>query len=176
LEKQTHYPNRNILLLELLPINNISAMSTIQYREVTEEDLPFIARILSDWQTEEYWNTRVSGYYYQELHPQQALLPRTIYVAIASGSIVGFIAGHLTERFGCDGELQWINVIAEFRKKGIAIELLHLLAKWFVERNATYICVDPGSEQSRRFYTRHGAENLNAHWMAWKDIRIALRG
>jgi GNAT superfamily N-acetyltransferase len=87
---------------------------------------------------------------------------------------VGFIAGHLTERFGCDGELQWINVIAKFRKAGIATKLLHLLAKWFVKRNAFYICVDPGNEQSRKFYAGQGAENLNKHWMAWKDINIVL--
>ncbi len=150
-------------------------MSAIQYKEATEADLPFIARILADWQTEEYWNRRVSGYYHRELHPQRALLPRVIYVATDSGSIVGFIAGHLSERFGCDGELQWINILPEFRKAGIASELLHLLAKWFVDRNAFYICVDPGSEQSKKFYARHGAEYLNEHWMAWKDISILLK-
>jgi GNAT superfamily N-acetyltransferase len=150
-------------------------MSTRQYRQATEADLPFIAHILADWQSGEYWNRRVSGYYHKELHPQQALLPRVIYVAIASGSLVGFIAGHLTERFGCDGELQWINVIPGFRKTGIAIELLHLLARWFVEQNALFICVDPGSEQSRKFYLRNGAANLNEHWMAWKDISIVLK-
>jgi GNAT superfamily N-acetyltransferase len=150
-------------------------MSVIQYREVIRADLPFIARILADWQTEEYWNRRVSGYYYKELHPQRALLPRIMYVAISSGSIIGISAGHLTERFGCDGELQWINVIPEFRKAGIATQLLQLLATWFVNQNATYICVDPGSEQSRNFYSRHGAERLNEHWMIWKDISILLK-
>jgi GNAT superfamily N-acetyltransferase len=150
-------------------------MSATQYRKATEADLPFIARILADWQTEEYWNQRVSGYYRQELHPQKALLPRVMYVATNSTSIVGFIAGHLTERFACDGELQWINVIPEFRKAGIATTLLHLLAEWFVKRNAFYICVDPGSEQSRKFYAKHGAENLNEHWMAWRDISIVLK-
>jgi len=150
-------------------------MSVIQYREIIKADLPFIAPILADWQTEEYWTRRVSGYYHQELHPQKALLPRIMYVAIASGSIVGFIAGHLTERFGCDGELQWINVKSEFRKTGIATQLLQLLAKWFVKQNAFYICVDPGSEQGRDFYARHGAGNLNEHWMAWKDISVVLK-
>lgn len=150
-------------------------MSTTQYRQATETDLPFIAHILADWQTEEYWNRRVSGYYHQELHPQQALLPRVMYVAIVSGSIVGFIAGHLTERFGCNGELQWINVTPEFRKAGIATQLLQLLANWFIKQNVFYICVDPGSEQSRKFYARKGATNLNEHWMAWKDISVVLK-
>jgi RimJ/RimL family protein N-acetyltransferase len=150
-------------------------MPGIQYRELIEADLPFIASMLADWQTEEYWHQRVSGYYRRELHPRKALLPRVMYVATDSGSIVGFIAGHLTERFGCDGELQWVNVTPGFRKAGIATELLHLLAKWFVGQNAFYICVDPGNEQSRKFYARNGAENLNEHWMGWKDIRIVFR-
>ena len=150
-------------------------MSVIQYREATEADLPVIARILADWQTEEYWNMRVSGYYHHELHPQKALLPRVMYVAVHSGSIVGFIAGHLTERFGCNGELQWINVLPGFRKKGIATALLRLLAKWFVEQNALFVCVDPGNEQARKFYAGSGAGNLNEHWMAWKDFSIVLK-
>ena len=155
--------------------HKLSNMSSIQYKEATEADLPFIARILADWQTEEYWNNRVSGYYHRTLHPQKALLPRIIYVATSLGSIVGFIAGHLTERFGCDGELQWINVKPEFREAGIANELLQLLAKWFVERKAAHICVDPGNEQSRKFYAKQGAEYLNEHWMAWKDISVVLK-
>ena len=150
-------------------------MSVIQYREIIKADLPFIAPILADWQTEEYWTRRVSGYYHQELHPQKALLARVIYVAVASGSIVGFIAGHLTERFGCDGELQWINVVPQFRRGGVATELLHLLAGWFADQNALFICVDPGNEQSRKFYRRRGAENLNEHWLAWKGITVLLK-
>jgi len=150
-------------------------MTPIKYREATSTDIPGIAHILADWQTEEYWNRRVLGYYRQELHPKKALLPRIIYVAISSGTIVGFIAGHLTKRFGCDGELQWINVTPGFRKAGIGVQLLRLLASWFMERNAFYICVDPGSEKSRGFYARHGAVNLNEHWMAWKDISIVLK-
>jgi ribosomal protein S18 acetylase RimI-like enzyme len=129
----------------------VSNNLNVQYREGTEADLPIIAGILADWQTEEYWNRRVFGYYHQKLHPQKALFARVIYVAIASGSIVGFIAGHLTERFGCDGELQWINVLPEFRRVGVATELLHLLAAWFEDQNALLICVDPGNEQSRSF-------------------------
>src|SRR4030095_2988493 len=115
-------------------------MPPIEYREATNADLPLLAHLLADWQTEEYWNRRVSGYYRQELHPQKALLARVMYVAISSGTIVGFIAGHLTERFGCDGELQWINVTPGFRKAGIGVELLRLLASWFIQRNAFYVC------------------------------------
>jgi len=83
------------------------------------------------------------------------------------------VAGHLTRRHGCDGELQWINVIPERRGSGIASELLRLLAGWFVEQKAFRICVnvDPSNAVARAFYIRHGAEKLNDHWLVWNDIR-----
>lgn len=149
-------------------------MPGLYFREATKDDIPFIAKILSDSQTEEYWIRRVSGYFNCQLHPQKALLPRILYVATLSGRVVGFIAGHLTERLGCQGELQWINVIPEYRGKGIALDLLRYLAQWFVAQQALYVCVDVGSEEGRSFYKKTGAESLNQHWMVWKDISIVL--
>lgn len=31
----------------------------------------------------------------------------------AGGEALGYVAGHLTRRFGCEGELQWIYVVAD---------------------------------------------------------------
>lgn len=59
-----------------------------------------------------------------------------------SDRLVGFIAGHLTRRYGCDGELQWVDVISEHRRIGVASELLCLLAEWFVGQKAFRICVN----------------------------------
>ncbi|MGH8003463.1 MAG: GNAT family N-acetyltransferase [Limisphaerales bacterium] len=103
-------------------------------------------------------------------------MPRALYVAVEEGSVVGFVAGHLARRFECDGELQWINVIPERRGSGVALELLRRLAEWFVEEKALRICVDvdPENLAARRFYTRHGAENLNEHWLVWNDINVVL--
>jgi GNAT superfamily N-acetyltransferase len=93
-------------------------------------------------------------------------------VAEQEGEVIGFIAGHLTRRFHCDGELQWINVSTAQRGKGIATELLRELAGWFDSYNARKICVDaqPGNADARAFYTSHGAEPLNDHWLMWPDI------
>jgi len=90
--------------------------------------------------------------------------------------LVGFVAGHLTRRYGCQGELEWINVLPERRGAGIASELLRLLAGWFVEQKAFRVCVDvePSNAVARAFYTRHGAETLSAHWLVWYDIRHVL--
>ncbi|MGH9728076.1 MAG: GNAT family N-acetyltransferase [Candidatus Acidiferrales bacterium] len=149
---------------------------TIIYREAESSDVPALARIRAgDWGTEEYWRTRIPAYTNGELPSQHALAPRVIYVACDGDSVVGFIAGHLTRRFSCDGELEWIDVIPERRRSGIASELLRLLAAWFVEQNASRICVDvdPANSAAQKFYHRHGAEDLRPHWLVWPDISAA---
>ncbi|HKV26778.1 MAG TPA: GNAT family N-acetyltransferase [Candidatus Acidoferrales bacterium] len=150
---------------------------TIIYREAQSADVPALARIRApDWGTEEYWQARIPAYMNGELCPQQALAPRIVYVACDGDSVAGFIAGHLTRRFSCDGELEWIDVIPERRRKGIASELLRLLAGWFAEQKASRICVDvdPANAVTQSFYRRHGAEDLRPHWLVWPDICGAL--
>jgi S1-C subfamily serine protease len=36
------------------------------------------------------------------------------------------------------------------------------------------VCVDVGDDVARPFYRRHGAVDLNKHWMVWNDIAIVL--
>jgi GNAT superfamily N-acetyltransferase len=149
----------------------------MNYRLADKLDIPAMASIrAADWETEDYWKVRISGYLAGELNPREALSPRVIYVAANADSLAGFIAGHLTRRYKCDGELQWIDVIPEHRPSGVASGLLRRLAEWFVEQNAIQICVDvkPENTVARKFYTKHGAEKLNEHWLVWKDIRSAL--
>ena len=141
-------------------------------REITKNDLVSLAEIRSiTWGSKDYWLTRIANYYYGLAHPGDALPQRILYVALVKNQITGFIAGHLSQRFDCDGELQWIDTIPEFRKKGIASQLVKVLAKWFIEQNAFKICVDPGNDESREFYRKNGATDLNKHWMYWEDIR-----
>ena len=152
-------------------------MPTVTYRAAEKSDIPAMARIrAAEWETEDYWRKRIAGYLDGELHPQKALKPRVSYVSYEGDSLAGFIAGHLTRRYSCDGELEWINVIPERRGSGIASELLRLLAAWFVVQKALRICVDvqPTNAAARRFYMRHGAEELNPHWLVWNDISAVL--
>jgi ribosomal protein S18 acetylase RimI-like enzyme len=153
-------------------------MSPIHYREADANDIPSMAQLRSlEWGDVEYWMKRITGYINCELHPQQALIPRVMYVALENNIVVGFIAGHLTRRYECDGELEWINVKPQFRGSGVASELLQMLAKWFVKQNAKKICVDvdPANSTARKFYKRHGAEDLNKHWLVWNDISVVLK-
>jgi GNAT superfamily N-acetyltransferase len=150
-------------------------MSTIIYRQISELDIPSLADIrVINWGTKQYWFDRINNYYHKLSHPTDALLPRILFAAIYNEQIIAFIAGHLSKRFNCDGELQWIDTIAEYRGRGIASQLVKLLAQWFVENKAYKICVDPGNQDSRKFYQKNGAIDLNRHWMYWNDIRNIL--
>jgi ribosomal protein S18 acetylase RimI-like enzyme len=140
-------------------------------------DIPAMAEIrAADWGTEEYWRERILQYLTHQLHPREALRPRVSFVAVDQDRVVGLIAGHLTRRFGCDGELEWISVRPQYRRRGVAAMLIGRLAAWFVRHKALQVCVDvePSNEAARSFYARHGAEDLKPHWMVWKDIRRAI--
>ncbi len=154
-----------------------SATDSVRYRQADESDIPGMARIrAAEWGTEEYWRSRIAAYMNCTLHPRQALMPRVNYVALEGDSMVGLIAGHLTRRHACAGELEWINVIPERRGSGIACELLRRLAEWFAAQKAFRVCVDvdPANPTARRFYERHGARDLQPHWMVWEDISVVL--
>ena len=111
-----------------------------------------------------------------EHHPREALAPRVAFVAETNGAITGFAAGHLTRRFACDGELQWILVAPEERGTRAARRLLRALATWFVAHDAARVCVNvaPENDAARRFYARHGATDLSEQWMVWTDIASAI--
>lgn len=145
-------------------------------REAQPADIPEIAELRAgDWGTADYWKERISAYLNAELDPKDAFGARVAFICEDSNLIVGLIAGHLTRRFGCDGELQWISVRAEHRNRGIATQFLGRLADWFVAHGAKRVCVDvePANAAARRFYARRGAKDLRPHWMFWEDIGAA---
>ena len=116
---------------------------------------------------------RMAAYLGGTHHPHQALGPRVAFVALRDNAVSGYIAGHLTRRYDCDGELQYLHVGLPHRRSGIASELLRRLAAWFAHQGAFKICVDVNDDSpaARPFYGRHGARAINQHWMAWSDIR-----
>jgi ribosomal protein S18 acetylase RimI-like enzyme len=150
----------------------------IAIRPATSSDIVAMAILRAEtWGSEEYWQARIRGYLEGKHSPQQALAERTAFVAVADTTISGFVAGHRTRRFGCDGELEWINVSSQHRGRGIADRLFGAISAWFVEQRALRVCVNVAPENAIacRFYARHGAVPLNAYWMIWEDLS-ASRG
>jgi GNAT superfamily N-acetyltransferase len=148
-------------------------MNVVVYRRAALEDVPAMAelRSTSGWEGGAGAET-MRRYLAGQHHPQQALAARAAFLAEVDGTLAGFIAGHLTKRFGCDGELQWLLVAPAWRGSPAAGGLLQELARWFATQRAARICVNVASdnERARHFYSRHGATDLAPHWMEWPDI------
>jgi ribosomal protein S18 acetylase RimI-like enzyme len=115
------------------------------------------------------WPDSANEQRYRAGYPQD----RTILIAEDGSALVGFVAGHRTRRFGCDGELQWINVHHESQGRGIGPMLVREIGSWFVEQGARRICVDvePDNAIARRLYARCGAKPFKPYWLIWEDSR-----
>ncbi|MGI9627785.1 MAG: GNAT family N-acetyltransferase [Longimicrobiales bacterium] len=144
----------------------------LTYREATPEDVPKIVRSRADDLNWGPADPRTGRYLEGDHHPSHALGPRTIFVCTVGDEVAGYIGGHLTRRYDCDGELQYLWVAPDHRRLGVASSLLRLLAEWFGALGALRVCVDvlPDNARARSFYKRHGAEDLNPHWLVWENI------
>jgi GNAT superfamily N-acetyltransferase len=143
-------------------------------RPAEEADVPAMAAIRArEWETEAYWLRRIGAYLRWDYSPEQAQTARGFFVAADETTIVGFVAGHRTRRYDCDGELEWINVLPERRGEGIAGQLMVRMGEWFVSEGLKRICVDvePKNAVARALYARHGAEPFKPYWMIWEDAR-----
>ena len=151
-----------------------TSLSEITYRIATADDVPAMVRGRLEDPSAGPPDHRMAAYLRGFHHPQHALAPRVAFIGLHAGRVVGYIAGHLSERFGCDGELQYLYVASDWRRRGVATALVEHLARWFAIEGAYNICVnvDADSEGAAPFYTRHGAQPLEPHWLVWPDIRV----
>jgi ribosomal protein S18 acetylase RimI-like enzyme len=131
-------------------------MTLIRYREAIVEDVPEMESVRAPDSEAGPADVRMARYLRGEHHPQQALMPRVMYVAADT-----------------EAELQYLYVTPCHRRCGVASGMLHVLWRWFLERDASRICVDvePDNAAARGFYLSHGATYLNSHWLVWPDIR-----
>ena len=148
----------------------------VQYREARSRDVPAMERCRAGDRAAGPADERMAAYLDGKHHPQQALAPRTAFVAIAEGEVVGYIAGHATTRHGCAGEVQYLYVAPAFRRRGVAGALLSCLAEWFTGRGIHRACVNVDAESpgAAPFYRQLGAVPLNRYWYWWEDIGDVL--
>ena len=92
-------------------------------------------------------DNRMAAYLAGSHHPNQAKRPRSAYIAVSGEAVVGYIAGHLTRRFDCDAEVQYLFVAPAHRRHRVATALLRLLSMWFVEQGAEPVSPGPGELQ-----------------------------
>jgi len=149
-------------------------MTTVSYRKALLTDAPALSRLHGEDElcgADEY---RMSRYIAGQHHPEMALRLRTVLVATVNDAPIAYIAGHLTLRFGCHGEIQWIYVAREHRRSHVANQLLRLQSRWFVQHRAFRICADVSDERVRQLYRRHGADDHIAHWVIWDNIGVSF--
>jgi GNAT superfamily N-acetyltransferase len=148
----------------------------VEYREATVADVPAMAFCRANDAVVGPADGRMLAYFEGRHHPQLALAPRIGYVAVANEIVIGYVAGHETQRFNCRGEVQYLYVTSEYRRQGVGTALLKQLARWFQVRAATRVCVDVNAESppAAPFYLACGAERINAHWFVWPNVSSIL--
>ena len=150
----------------------MASIDPIRYRAATSGDVAAMAACrLADVDAGPA-DERMAAYFDGRHHPQQALPPRTGFVALAGNAVIGYIAGHLTRRYGYDGEVQYLYVAPRYRRRGVAAALLRLLAGWFQQQGVARVCVnaDPDSPAAAPFYASSGASRLNRYWYVWENV------
>src|SRR6185295_13565905 len=151
------------------------SISTIQFREASAADVP---AMMQSHGPANAADPRIAAYLDRQHHPQQALLPRMAYVALHEDSVIAYVAGHQTTRHGCEGEVQYLFVSPDFRRRGVATELLRRLAAWFESQGVQNVCValaDDSPAEAKPFYESAGAAPLKKYWYAWQNISTAFR-
>jgi GNAT superfamily N-acetyltransferase len=156
----------------------MTSTADIQFREGTSADVPAMARCRLADPPNSVADPRMAAYFNGQHHPQQALIPRVGYVALANDEVIGYIAGHRTTRNGCAGEVQYLFVAPSQRRRGIGTALLRLLAEWFKAQSARSVCVGIANDsppEAKPFYESVGALPLKRNWYWWEDIEVLLR-
>ena len=150
--------------------------SPVRFRVATSVDAPAMAQCRSTDPVAGPADSRMAAYFDGHHHPQEAMPPRIGFVATDGDAVVGYIAGHRTTRHGCAGEVQYLFVAPDYRRRGIATALLRLLADWFEKEGIrkVCVCVDADSPAAAPFYTSLGASPIRKYWRAWEDIRVVV--
>jgi ribosomal protein S18 acetylase RimI-like enzyme len=147
----------------------------ITIEEANLNDLPALSRLLGEhWGSANEWEPRITAYMIRQQTPPYGLEPRMVLVAVdtTENEVIGLIAGQLTTRFGCNGEIHWLNVDSRHRGQRIAEKLIDALFAWFRTQSAHKICVTvtPTNDAARTAFARHNAEPMGPLWLVFNDI------
>jgi len=157
----------------------MNSIENLQLREATATDAVAMSRCHLNDPVNPVADSRMAAYFDCQHHPQQALRARVGYVALVNDKVVGYIAGHLTTRHGCAGEVQYLFVSPDYRRRGIATALFRRLAKWFQAQAARHVCValaGDSPKEAQPFYESVGASPFKRYWYAWEDIGEGMKG
>lgn len=150
----------------------------IHFRIATAADVPAMAACRLTDPAAGPGDWRMSAYLDGTHHPRQAQAPRIGFLALVDDAVIGYVAGHRTTRHGCAGEVQYLYVAPEYRRRGVATSLVRLMADWFADAGASKVCVcvDDDSPAAIPFYESTGAAPIKRLWYVWDDISAVAPG
>lgn len=104
--------------------------------------------------------------------PTAARPERIVFKACTGQRMVGFIAGHLTTRYGKEAEIQSFFVLLENQRAGLGGKLLLQFIDWARRQNVKSMCVGiAASNKYKAFYLKNGGQYINPHWIYWDDMQ-----
>lgn len=103
--------------------------------------------------------------------PQAARSERVAFKACLDDKMLGFIAGHLTTRYGKDAEIESFHTVAD-DQNGAWGKLLLQFIEWATQHGARSLCIGigPAQQDYKEFFLRYGACYLNPHWIYWDNM------
>ena len=144
----------------------------VEYRLATPSDAEPIARLHADsWRrayrgmySDEFLDGDLVGERLSVWKPRLDHPPANQYVCLAErdGSLAGFICGYADEDPKWGSLIDNLHVFIDFRRAGIASELMGRAADWFAANAgspAVYLWVIEQNAGARRFYETLGATN-----------------
>ena len=114
--------------------------------------------------------------YFNGTSPASSKPGRIILKAVTDDAIIGCIAGHLTNRYGLDAEIQSFYILKEYQRNGTGKQLLKKLVEWLLTQHAKSLCVGiKPANKYKAFYLKYRGKYLNGHWIYWDDMEALVK-
>lgn len=158
-----------VKLQDLEELTRLEIKSLIRLTPAGVDAKTVFPHVLLDFQSRlHHWLKYLSG----ASSPKLARRERVAFKACADDKMVGFIAGHLTNRFGKDVEIESFYTLEDDQQTGAWGQLLLHFIEWARGHEAKSLCVGVGPElnEYREFFIKYGATYLNPRWIYWDDM------
>jgi GNAT superfamily N-acetyltransferase len=156
----------------------------VQLRDARPEDAAEMVRVLIRTKEEsfpapidphdldfDFWHDRWQRYLSEGSRAQKSLGDGFAILAEIEGRLLGFAGYHHTRRWDCDAELESIYVRLSRQGGGIGTRLLQEIFRRLGADGSRSLCVGYSpANPYKRFYSKHGAIEINPHWAVWRRL------
>jgi GNAT superfamily N-acetyltransferase len=157
-----------VISIETASIADVEELTRVEIESKLQSFPQHMDDIEVDYATRKYrWQT-----YFKGESPATAKPERIVFKAVKDKHIIGFVAGHLTNRHK-DAEIENFYVLQKNQRQGVGGELLKRLLPWLISHDAKSLCVGIFPENPyQAFYLKYNGQYLNPHWVYWDDLML----